>query len=153
MIVLKAQNDDREAFNELLEWSKDSSFIFQNLAGPTIVQIRSTFSELALPTYINLTWGRGFDPKKLTLSELRMHYNSVPAHYHTSFLKVIWENKNISKKERMKFLVDVLNKDESLLATYYAGKYFSEEASLKWNPFITKPLLDWWEKHKNKIED
>ena len=55
----------------------------------------------------------------------------------------------------MQFYIDILDKDASLNATFYAGKYFTKQANdpeLKWAPFWTKPLLDWWEHNKNGIE-
>jgi len=51
----------------------------------------------------------------------------------------------------MQFLVDVLTKDKSLTATWYAGKCFAQEASIEWHPFKIKPLLDWWAHHKDII--
>jgi len=54
----------------------------------------------------------------------------------------------------MSFFVDILKDDDSLTATFLAGKYFVEAASdssLKWSPFSTKPLLDWWAEHADSI--
>ena len=60
----------------------------------------------------------------------------------------------IDKKDKMAFYINVLRNDDSLGATFLAGKYFVQAASdadLKWRPFSTKPLLDWWAANHNFI--
>lgn len=152
MIAIAAQTDDREAFDKLSSWSTDSSFPFSDIANKTKIRIRASYGGIATPGYLNIQWKEGIDPEKLDFSVLRKEYDSIPPQYHTSLLKFIWERRDFSKKDRMQFLIDVLTKEKSLTATYYAGKFFSKEASIKWNPFVINPLLNWWKENKNKIE-
>lgn len=151
--VIGAQNDDREKFERLIDWSKDKSFLFSELASLTAIRIRASYGGIVTPGYLNVSWKGGIEPDKLSFDVLRNEYNKIPPQYHTSLLKYIWERKDISKKQKMQFLADVLASDKSLTSTHYAGKFFAKEASLKWNPFVIPPLLEWWEQNKDKIEE
>lgn len=152
LTVIAAQNDNRQEFEKLSSWAKDSSFPYLELANNTIIKIRTSYGGIVTPGYINVSWKEGIDPSELSFSILRKEYNTIPPHYHASLLNFIWKRNDIPKKDRMQFLVDVLTEDKSLIATFYAGKYFATEANIEWSPFVTTPLLSWWDKNKDNIE-
>ena len=55
----------------------------------------------------------------------------------------------------MELFINVLKEDTSLTATFYAGEHFVHAASdsnLKWNPFYTKPLIEWWENNSKNVK-
>ncbi len=152
MTIIAAQNDDREAFDKLSSWSKDPTFQFSNLADNAVVKIRTSYGRIFTPGYLNVSWKEGTDPSQLPLSKLRKLYMSIAPQYHAYLVNYIWGRDDFPKKDRMQFLVDVLNKAKSLTATYYAGKFLAEEANIKWSPFVIKPLIKWWEKNNEAIE-
>jgi hypothetical protein len=52
----------------------------------------------------------------------------------------------------MNFLASVLRDDASLTAVEYAGRRFTEAADLPLKSLETEPMLEWWDKNRNKIE-
>ncbi len=151
-IVISAQNDDRRAFDKLTSWVEDKSFPMRKEVASAWVQIRTDFGGPLEKGYMNFTWPNNIDPNKLSIANLREAYRSSISIFHAYFVNFVNERKDISKKERMGFLIDVIRDDESLIATSYAGKFFAKEAGIEWKHFVIKPLLDWWEENKNKIE-
>jgi len=155
-MVAVAQNDDRHSFNHLAEWVDNKSSPYWQHAADAVVKIRTQFVGPIQPIFANVPWAEGTDPKQLPLAQLKREYQSAVRIYKADLIHTVWNSMVISKKQKMSFLVEVLKDDNSLTATFYAGKFFVEAASdpkLKWSPFYTKPLLDWWEKNANTVEE
>lgn len=154
-IEAAAQNDDRKAFDKLASLVDNKSSDLWELAANAAIKIRTTYGGAIEPGYMNVEWKEGTDPTKLSIEQIRNDYLKSLSLFHAYFVNLVWKNKVISKKERMEFFVDILKDDGSLTATFYAGKFFvklSEDPELKWSPFSTKPLLDWWEKNRDNIK-
>lgn len=150
--VIAAQNDDRYAFNQLLLWLDDKSFPFQKEAANAVILIRANYGGPIIPGHMNFPWPKGLDNTKLNIEQLKKIYKDSAEIYHTDLVEFITTNSTFSRKDKMAFCIEVLNDDKSLLATSYAGKFFSKEANIEWKHFIVKPLLDWWKENKDKIE-
>lgn len=156
--VLKAQNDDRKAFDQLEIWSEDKTFPLSSEARKAWVSILDEHSQPLKKELPPVPWEEGIDPSKLNLSDLKRYYESITYesitwYFKPSLIKYIYERKDFSKRERMEFLVDVLKNDRSLRAVEYAGRYFRKEAGLKIKPLGVSKFIDWWEKNKDKIEE
>jgi len=154
-VAIAAQNDDRYAFEKLVSWGGDNTFEFWELAANAVINIRVKYSGPIEPGNQKIKWAEGIDPLKLSIEQIRAEYKESLSLYHTDFVKHTEKNTVIPKKEKMQFYIDILKEDSSLTATYYAGKYFIKEANdpeLKWFPFWTKPLLQWWEQNKDNIK-
>jgi len=149
--VLAALNDDRQAFDQLRSWLNDNSFALSKDAENAFVKLRTYYGGPIPPGYLNAPWKQGVDPFELILSQLRKEYELLPSLYHADLVNHIWKRTDFPKRDRMLFLIDVLKKDESLTAIFYAGQFFAQESGLKWSPFVIQPLLDWWEKNKGNI--
>lgn len=155
LTVQAAQNDDRQAFEKLLSILGDKSNEFRELASRAVVEIRRRYNGPISPGYLNLPLAAGKDPKKLSIFELRIAYNSTLTVYKASVVNLVQDSTIINRKEKMQFFVDILENCSSLTATFYAGQFFAELAkdpTIKWSPFNTKPLLEWWPKNKENIE-
>ena len=153
-VAIAAQNDDRYAFDKLISWVGDNTFEFWELAANAAIKIRAEYNGPIEPGNQRIKWAESIDPLKLSVEQLRTEYKKSLPLYHTDFVKHTEKNTVIPKKEKMQFFIDILKEDASLTATYYAGKYFIKEANdpeLKWAPFWTNPLLDWWEQNKNEF--
>jgi len=150
--VISAQNDDRRSFDKLTSWVDDKSFPMRKEVANAWVQIRADFGGPLTKGHMNFPWPENIDPNKLSISELRRIYTSADSIYHADLVKFINKKSDISKKDRMGFFIDVIKDDESLIATSYAGRFFAKEAGVEWKHFIIEPLLDWWNKNKDKIE-
>lgn len=154
-LAADAQNDDRRAFEKLSKWERNKTSPYWEHALGIILQIRtgynSPFSQIG---YLAVPWPKGTDPKKLSLIQLKQEYKKAHRFHKAGLVDAVWKSEVISKKEKMSFFVDILRDDESLCATHLAGKYFAEASSdsnLKWSPFLTKPLLDWWAENHNNL--
>lgn len=151
-VTIAAQNDDRRAFDKLVSWIDDKLFPMRKEAVSTWVKIRADYGGPIEPGYMNFPWPKDIDPNKLSISDLRKIYTSSVSLYHAYLVNFINEKTDISKKDRMAFFIDVLKDDESLIATSYAGKFFAKDVGVEWKHFVIEPLLNWWDKNKDKIE-
>jgi hypothetical protein len=153
-VVLNAQNDDRDAFDQLRVWAKDISFPFEHTATQTVEKILEesrTYYLLFKPT-VEIHWKE--DPNKLTLPQLwEVYKKDAPRKNRLAIVRYVWEKRgDISKKERLQFLADVLKEDKSLEVCRLAGHYFGEGTSDGLRPLNYKEHLEWWEKNKETIK-
>ena len=153
MSVVRAENDDRSAFNQLSAWAKDDTFQFKEMAAAAVVSIRNEYSSVGEPGYLEIDWERQPDLSGLPFSKLRGVYRTQPLQYRPSLLIYIWKRSDISDEQKMELLCEVLKTDRSLTATYYAGKLVAEKSGLEWNPFWTKPLLRWCKDKGSRAEE
>lgn len=154
-VALEARSDNRHAFDKLVLWGENQKSAFWELAANTVIKIRAEFNGPIDPGNQKIKWPENINPLRLSIKQIRDEYNKSLPLYHADFVKHINKNTVIPKKEKMQFYIDILKEDGSLTATYYAGKYFINEAdddALKWSPFWTTPLLDWWKQNKDKIK-
>jgi len=150
LILIKAQNDNRQAYDQLIAWGSDKSFRYHQLARSAEVSIRQSYYEKKwLPfAYLDVFWKEGKDSMVRSFDEIVSNYNITPTSNHVGVVELIWKENDIPKKERIQFLVYVLQNDTSLRAVYLAGLKLSEETGILWDPFIIEPFLKWWEKNK-----
>jgi uncharacterized protein YoxC len=155
-VVVNAQNNDREAYDQLEIWTNDNSFPFQKNALYAMNKILDEsffyFLQWSKPTY-KVPWKEGVDPNKVTLSQLRETYNSASDRTQLGIIQFLWEERgDIPKKERLQFLADVLKNDKNLDVCKLAGHYFKEGTKDGFVPLAIKPHLEWWEKNKETIK-
>jgi hypothetical protein len=150
MTVIAAQSDDRKAFDQLRTWADDKSHPFSSLAEKAWRTILEQHAQPFFITDLNFPWREGIDPSKLTFEDLRKSYNDLPSYLKPALTEYIWKRQDLSKKDRMQFLVDVMQYDASLTAVEYAGRFFDSEAKLNYKPLHVKGFLKWWEESKYK---
>lgn len=151
--VLAAQNDNRPAYDQLWDWSKDSSFPFKKAAAQATQTIMDQHNPGLIKSGFEISWKEGIDPQKLSLSELWQAFKSTPPHTRLGILEFVWQKRtDISKKDRLQFMVDVIRNDESLQVVEYAGRYFAQGTGNKFKPIAITHHLRWWEENKNSIE-
>lgn len=153
MTVIRAQNDDREAFDELGRLSKDGTNELSMLAARAYGTIVDAHSQPFYLSGFNIPWGEGIDPSKLSLDELIVQYGMAAAWLRPGLIEFIWKRNDLPKKPRLQFLIDVIRSDRSLRAVEYAGHYFMKGTQLKIKPLAVDQLLDWWEKNKDTISN
>ena len=157
-VVINAQIDDRDAFDQLWTWAEDISFPYQQIAIQTRKKIldESYTHYTLLKPVAEFPWREGLDPmdpNKFPLSNLWTDYKSAPEFGRFALVRFVWEKRrDISRKERLQFLVDVLKEDKSLEVLKLAGHYFSEDTGNGYCPLAIKGHLNWWEKNKETIK-
>ena len=152
MTVLAAQNDDRKSFDKLAEWSNDKLFPFSDMAKSVWIKILDDHAQPFFSSGFKIPWAENIDPSKLSFTDLEKMYKSAPQYLRLPLLEYIWTRKDISKKERMAFLVNVLKNENSLKVVEYAGRFFNEASGLKYKPLAVNEFLKWWGKNKENIK-
>ena len=150
LTVIKSQSDDRMAFEQLEQWADDKSYSFSKEAKNAKEVIRGSY--VNFPPFVTIDWQKmNIDPSSLTIPQLYKLYETLPPLLHSDLIIHVWEKiPTVSKKDRIQFLINVLEKEKSLAALTFSGKYLSEEFNLGWNPFVIKHLLNTWEAKKDK---
>lgn len=92
-VLLGAQNDDWEAYNQLHRWSKDSSHPLYKVALNATIKIRSYYGGPISPGHLNISWKKGTDPNKLSLARLKNNYYNLEPVLHADLVQVIWDKK------------------------------------------------------------
>jgi hypothetical protein len=150
--VILAQNDDRKAFDQLKSWANDAA----NPLSPRALQAWVTIlDQHAQPFYrsnFTFPWKKDLDPSTLTLQDFRDSYASLQPLLKPALLEYVWKRQDFPKKDRMGFLVDVLQNEQSLNALEYAGRYFTEGAGLQLKPLAVQEMLAWWADNQNNIQ-
>lgn len=151
--VLAAQNDNRRAYDQLWAWSDDSTFPFQKAAAQAVQTIMDQHNPAMVRGGFSVSWNEGVDPQKLSLPELLQVLKSALPHIRLGILEFVWQKRtDITKRDRLQFLVDVLSSDESLQVIEYAGRYFAQGTGDKLKPIAIGSHLKWWEDNKDSIE-
>jgi hypothetical protein len=148
MTVVAAQNDDRTAFDKLRKWADDKTLPFSTKAEQAWNTI---FADHTKPFYIGgftVSWKDGFDPSKLGIGDLAQQYQIAPAQLRPALLEYIWKRSDISKLERLNFLINVMRSDSSLTAVEYSGRYFTEGTGQQIAPLAVENLTQWWDNHR-----
>lgn len=155
MITVAAQNDDRTAFDKLVEIAQKENNKFSGFAVQIIEKILVDINPLIqIRIYPPAPWEKmGIDPKTISSDDFVEAYRKSIATYRPSIISNLWSRKDISKREKIKFLVDVLKTDSSLSAVEYACRLINMEAHLDKNILGINLYLDWWEKNKDSIKD
>ncbi|MFH1800652.1 MAG: hypothetical protein ABH891_07425 [Candidatus Omnitrophota bacterium] len=146
-----AQNDDARAYEQLSGWA-DKDTPFKTIADNAIVKIRLDAGGPMEPGFLNINWS--IDPKTLSFQQIMDLATNLQPIFHAALVNEMKNRSDFSKKEKMRFYVEMLSSSNSLSAKNYAGKFFTSEAgdnNLKWQPFSTVELFDWWNKNKDKV--
>jgi len=156
IVVIRAQADDRDAFDQIRLLGKDASFPYHSIARAIEEKMWydcEYFYKAFVPD-VNISWKEGVDPQKLTLQQLWESYKSGDAKIRFGIIQFMWEKRtDISKKERLQFLVNVFNSDEkSMDVIRLCGHYF--KAGTNDNKYGLDYIghLEWWEKNKETIK-
>lgn len=146
LTVLAAQSDDRIAFERLRKWATDRSFALQQEARAAERDIIKSHSGFLNDAYMTISWVEDFDPKEMTIDDIRGNWMSLPSQYARAYVEFVWKHKNISKEEKLSFLHDALKDSRgSMQAASWAGKTLSKEAKVEYNPpFYFSDIEKWW---------
>jgi hypothetical protein len=162
ILMLSAQGDDRKAFDKLRSLSQDKSYPLSELAFRAVQAIVDKYSPLG-GGFVqiggkgeNIPWAKGVDPSKLTLADLRRDFElkGVRVDVKRDTLDFICSRTYFSKKDKMAFLIEVMQNDGSLSVVSWSIARFELLAGL---PMLMSPhrvgeMLDWWRENKDKVQ-
>lgn len=154
LTYFKAQSDDSEAYEQLATWGylEDyKSYPFRAISANIYDSIRRGYIERAIPARSLIQWPEGVYPANFSYTIFKDYFKKLPPKFHADLVCLIWENKGLSKKEKMELLVDVIGTNSnSLNAKYFAGNYLADEMKIYWQPFDYTPIIKRWEETKDK---
>lgn len=152
-LILKAQNDDREAFFQLLALATQDG-PFRSNAKAAVGEI---VSELVLAIRIDPTtpWESwGINPTSASIQEFDSAYHQAPAIFHPAILSAVWAQEELSKRSRLQFLIEAMQTTPSLRTVNRACTILDNEAKLPTkNVLGYANFLQWWESHANEYTD
>ena len=148
---LKALNDDAAAFEKLGTLSTDNNFPFHDISLSMYETIKLTHLHQTTISFTVTKLPKEFDLTKYNFTDFKkLLYNQHPK-YHAYILDKIWDREDITKKEKILFLIEVRMTSNSLKAKNLAGILFAREYDdVSWDPFQYKPIDEKWEKIKDK---
>lgn len=152
--VINAEAGYRKAYDQLLMWADDKTFPMAHQAFETWKKITSSHNPVFYKqNWSPSTWYDDGDPSTLSLSELVDFYRQQePLSFRRiALIDYLYQRKDIPKSDKMKFFIEVIEKDDSLDAVEYAGRYFGTLAGLKLHPLAVEGYLKWWK--QNTLED
>jgi hypothetical protein len=151
ILLLRASNDDRNAFNELLEISMKPGQ-FQILAAIIVYRI---LDDLATNEILSssVQWSEyNIDPNKASIEEFQEKYKSVSLFAKPSYLRYIWSQERFTKISRLQMLYSIIQHTTSLRGLDAACRLMNQEARINKNIIWAHEYLLWWGKNKSKYE-
>ena len=153
MTVLKAQSDDRNAFDKLKEIALEENNPFSSNAKHAWITILESHNKPYFFTDKKYTWNKNCDPSELTIIELSQLYNIAFNHLKPNLIEYIWKREDIPKIERLDFLIEVIKNDSNLTAVEYAGRYFKNESGQKIKPLAAENFVNWWKNNRDSFKE
>lgn len=160
-VMLSAQGDDRKAFDKLKSLAEDKTYALAPLADRAVRAILDKYSPPAggMPvtggTGKDIDWKPGIDPSKLTLADFRQAFRTLTSYgLKRQLLDFICSRTYFEKKDKMAFLLEVMQNDGSLNVVSWSVARFTLLAGLPFqmSPGTVSPLLDWWKENKDKVQ-
>lgn len=151
--VMAAENDSREAWDQLNVLAADETF---PLAADAAAAWSRIFEQHNQPFYasdFHIPWSKGVEPSAFSMGELIELYWGVPVSLKPALLEYIWHRTDIPRRTKMAFLVEILRDDPSLRAVEYAGRYFMQGAELEGSPMRVEYFMEWWSENQDQVED
>lgn len=149
-----AQYDDMSAFEQLRKWSNDKSYPFRARAEKVLNGI------ITAENTEFLTSGESYSyAKKADTDISKLNMNSLLARYRAShasderneIFEHVSKRSDITKREKIDFVVEILKKDNSLRIKRKAGLAFNGFTGQQLDPLQPKAILEWYDKNATKI--
>jgi len=149
LLAQRAGNDDRHAFDNLLKIADTDGHPFREVAQETI---NAAVSNIAFSIRLGATvpWKPGIDPKTLPMVRFRHAYVEVPRMLRPDVLSALWSSEMPSKRQKLKFLAQIMRSDDSLRAVDRACRLMNQEAKLDQNFLGVSNYLRWWKENRSR---
>lgn len=146
MTVLKAQADDRVAFDQLRRWGGDASYKFTKEALSAWDSIVDSYDADSLfKGEYSITWREGVDPLKLSIGQLAENLPGVNAGNRVALIQYIQKREDIPIFEKMELYYKIVKSDSSLNVVGFATRYMNVEAKINRKYLLIDFYTKWWE--------
>lgn len=152
--LIKASNDDRAAFDKLLDIYHASSNPLSKIAYNAILKI---IDDLIIELDVDIVkhkilWDKtNIDPNTASLQifELALNSEEVSFFYKPELLESVWRQTRFKEGERLKFFFNIIKTTNSLRTLYRACATVENVANLEKNLINYTEYIEWWEKNKD----
>lgn len=154
LILIKASNDDRSAFDKLLDIYHASNNPLSKIAYNAILKI---IDDLIIELDVSIVkhkilWDKtNIDPNtsSLQIFELALNSDKVSFFYKPELLENIWGQNRFKEGEKLTFIFNIIKTTTSLRTLYRACTTVESVAKLEKNLVDYTAYIEWWEKNKD----
>jgi len=149
MVLIRAQNDDRQAFDKLLDISFGDRGEFAEISDNALWSILMEESPFTVNYTIDYN-KHNLNLNKSEIKEFKSFYLESPLTYREQILRDIWEKGKFTKLEKLEFLIDRIQNDNSINIVREACSLLDNEAKLNNNICYYKEYLKWWDENNEQ---
>jgi hypothetical protein len=152
--VLAAESYERKAYDQLNTWAGDSSFQYAALASKAAQAIQANVEFLMLD--YKLSWNQGVDPTKFGMDDLIRYYESpefstARPNVKIAMIQYIARRTDISEKQRLQFLLNIMQNASNLKVLAYAGNEFRTIIKLQYPATDVAAFREWLKNNEEKV--
>jgi hypothetical protein len=152
LLVTKAFNDNRSAFDELKNIAEGKGQ-FRDLATNAIVTIADEF-DTSIRFPVKLNWEKiNLRPESCSLEEYYRLFSVVHNRFKTDLVVTLWEQNRFDLSDRLEFLYSAIKNSESLRTLHKASMLMNKEAKLDLNIVAYENYLYWWESNRSEYRN
>jgi len=154
LILLKARNDDRSAFDVLREIAKKQEHRFYSIANQALIQIVTDPQVTGLLDY-QIDWQKehNIDPAKASMKDFTSVFNKEISIRQPNVLVDMWKQERFSKSEKLQTIYEVITTTSSLRVLRQACQLIDAEAHLNKNIIAYDLFIEWWRKNKASYQE
>jgi len=143
-------SDSRSALDRVMVIANDPSDSRQQMAYNLLADFPKEAEHMNLLVY-PIDWKKaGLDPSKISLDDFRKSYSSTIPIYQTTIMEAAWRSMQIPKRDRILFLLDIINSTSSIRCLRSACLLLNEEAKIDKNFLAWQLYGTWWSVNNNK---
>ena len=155
-LIVRADNDDRKAFDELLAQASNEKSPYSDVCSEVVIAI-STSSNLKFGVLTsNLNWKSVFNidaPDKLSIENIKQIMIRTPrADFRSILLQYVWEQNRFSKYDKLDFSAWMINIDPSINNLRNAVEAMDMDSNIREILIRYKDYLSWWDQNKEKYK-
>lgn len=145
LLELKAKNDDRKAFEELLAVSRDRNHSYRELAAQAVSQvfIQVTALNVQDPSLSSDKTGQEPSSSYVSFDQFKAGYRDAVSLNRPRLLSEMNASRQFNDAQKTAFLLEVIRSDTSLRAMAWACRLLDEKAKI-YKPFTAyEKYLEW----------
>ncbi len=154
LLLSKASNDDRSAFDSLLAIAKDQKHAFWRISNQALIRIITDPQVTGLMTY-SIDWKKdhNLDPAQATLDEFAEAYKREVSVRQPTVISALWQQERFPKSKRLQVLYEVIKTTASIRCLHHACKVMNGESKIGKNILAYAEYIEWWEKNRLSYEE
>lgn len=152
LLLTRANNDDRPAFDQLIAIANSSQPPYSSLALSGLINLATsldTVLRFAVTEEALEKWQPPFHAKTATLEEYRAAIDSQRPDVASGILDVLWQQERFSKYQKLDLVMRVMATTKSIKVLREACVLADNEAQIQRNILGYGQYLEWWAKNRD----